>query len=1132
MKFGESLQLALISEFAEEYVDYQGIKQRIQFVASLPENEKEAYLQRAPDGSWPKDSPDEMLVANLEKVVNFFSTNISQLNAYINRLSNEDDPELARQSGSINELQERHEQIKDLDLRLQKLSSFAEWNKLAFEKLAARMDKHLGTDRQTTFYERKVSKLDFANSAKIYETLLSLKKLDSSQKRIDTLKKLEHISSKHPIKKDLLTYIQQDDVKEVAETCINAPETVLIDILAATIVAAAKACMREVVGRMGLRSECLASALRRAINNLEGPDHGVHCFLEVVKDICCVVYLEKDHLNSLLTRILAVERNSRGQTVMHSAAQSGYHMLCYEFCKIISSIPSAEPLNWMRPYWFDVMQDTPLSLAIRGNHVKVLHALLSCQDRGTPSTKPGPIPPLVLVCLVGDNAGMIKELLDAGFNSNEHDAKGSTCLHAAVRNHRSNCVETLIKHGVNQNIREAPFSWTPLMLASALGFSDIIKILVEAGSPVDAVDASGWTAMEHAVVRGNLEALDVLQTSFALSDGPVNLDSLSIKPSGAEVRSRKRAMELQPSSSIVILRLSGLTGRIRVTLEGEGTQYLSGKTSSSAVSSKSSTTDLLSTSLATNIQPSSESSNSSLLREKSASSTVVIDVPRSHFDSVGEVDFEDVVEPDETNDESIYMHYDAAQEVSLKSTVASPPYELIFITKDVDKTTVCIDALGHRSLKVIGRAYAQLSDFIPNLGKGMQSLKPLPSLTLLSNKGLKPIAKIHVDALVSTVPDEDILKLGSERVHGASSLEAVSNFDRSTLEDKDELSATSSKSPSESGKVSSVEVIGHRGLGKNQPNSLTLQLGENTVQSFIKAADLGASYVELDVQLTKDMIPVVYHDFAVNETGTDAQVHSLTLEQFLSVSHSPSDKPAEDVREYSLKRRPRAYSSSVSRSSDTQLNLLNLLNSQEDPVSAKQKVYKGNALGHSICAPFNTLRDILEKVPQSVGLNVEFKYPMLSEAEEENLLPVAYDYNAFVDTILSVIQKYGGHRRYIFSSFNPDICILLSLKCSVPVLFLTEGGTAFRTDARAASLKNAIKFAAQWNLLGIVSACEPLIQSPRLIKAVKQLKLACYTYGVLNNNTDNVRRQVRFGVDAVIVDNVLAVRKALNEGER
>jgi glycerophosphoryl diester phosphodiesterase len=34
-----------------------------------------------------------------------------------------------------------------------------------------------------------------------------------------------------------------------------------------------------------------------------------------------------------------------------------------------------------------------------------------------------------------------------------------------------------------------------------------------------------------------------------------------------------------------------------------------------------------------------------------------------------------------------------------------------------------------------------------------------------------------------------------------------------------------------------------------------------------------------DVQLTKDHVPVIYHDFLVSETGVDAPVHTLTLEQ-------------------------------------------------------------------------------------------------------------------------------------------------------------------------------------------------------------------------------------------------------------
>ncbi len=34
-----------------------------------------------------------------------------------------------------------------------------------------------------------------------------------------------------------------------------------------------------------------------------------------------------------------------------------------------------------------------------------------------------------------------------------------------------------------------------------------------------------------------------------------------------------------------------------------------------------------------------------------------------------------------------------------------------------------------------------------------------------------------------------------------------------------------------------------------------------------------------DVQLTKDDVPIIYHDFLMSETGIDAPLHSLSLEQ-------------------------------------------------------------------------------------------------------------------------------------------------------------------------------------------------------------------------------------------------------------
>ncbi|KAK5005131.1 hypothetical protein LTR28_008085, partial [Elasticomyces elasticus] len=44
---------------------------------------------------------------------------------------------------------------------------------------------------------------------------------------------------------------------------------------------------------------------------------------------------------------------------------------------------------------------------------------------------------------------------------------------------------------------------------------------------------------------------------------------------------------------------------------------------------------------------------------------------------------------------------------------------------------------------------------------------------------------------------------------------------------------------------------------------------------------------------------------------------------------------------------------------------------------------------------------------------------------------------------------------------------------------------------------------------------------------VKESGLVCVSYGTLNNDPKNVKLQVREGIDAVIVDSVLAIRKGL-----
>src|SRR5262249_10295668 len=118
----------------------------------------------------------------------------------------------------------------------------------------------------------------------------------------------------------------------------------------------------------------------------------------------------------------------------------------------------------------------------------------------------------------------------------------------------------------------------------------------------------------------------------------------------------------------------------------------------------------------------------------------------------------------------------------------------------------------------------------------------------------------------------------------------------------------------------------------------------------------------------------------------------------------------------------------------------------------------------------------------------------------------AIELNSFVDTVLQKVYDLGESRNIIFSSFNPDVCLLLSFKQpNFPILFLTDANVLAVRDIRASSLQEAIRFASRWNLLGIVSAAEPLVMCPRLVRVVKESGLVCVSYGMLNNEPKNVQ---------------------------
>ncbi len=67
----------------------------------------------------------------------------------------------------------------------------------------------------------------------------------------------------------------------------------------------------------------------------------------------------------------------------------------------------------------------------------------------------------------------------------------------------------------------------------------------------------------------------------------------------------------------------------------------------------------------------------------------------------------------------------------------------------------------------------------------------------------------------------------------------------------------------------SPELIGHRGAPRERP--------ENTLASFLRALDLGADAVELDVHATRDGVVVVHHDFVPHAAASVATLQGRPI---------------------------------------------------------------------------------------------------------------------------------------------------------------------------------------------------------------------------------------------------------------
>lgn len=182
--------------------------------------------------------------------------------------------------------------------------------------------------------------------------------------------------------------------------------------------------------------------------------------------------------------------------------------------------------------------------------------------------------------------------------------------------------------------------------------------------------------------------------------------------------------------------------------------------------------------------------------------------------------------------------------------------------------------------------------------------------------------------------------------------------------------------------------VGHRGSGTSFKANDGNVIRENTIASIKKAIAHGADMVEFDVQLSKDLVPVIYHDFYVY----------VSLKKKTDGNHDMLELPMKDL-------------------TLSQLKELKVFHTAEGK-KKEQKFFDEHMEEHQ---PFPELSEALVIIDENVGFNIEIKWGQEMEDGTYEAFETTIDRNLYIDCILDVVLAKGGKRRIVFSCFDADM---------------------------------------------------------------------------------------------------------------
>ncbi|XP_059152667.1 ankyrin repeat domain-containing protein 36C-like isoform X2 [Physella acuta] len=193
--------------------------------------------------------------------------------------------------------------------------------------------------------------------------------------------------------------------------------------------------------------------------------------------------------------------------------RSPLHLACIQgYDQIVQEL-----LEWKaKPNIGDSQSKTPLMRAVEFQREGCVDLLL---DEGVDvdTTDFQGYSPLHLAVETG-NLNIIKKLLSAGVSLNTLTKEGFAPLHLAVKNRQLEICTLLLNSRADVNIKDAN-SRTPLMIACQDGSIPLVRLLLECKADVLHKDSKGWSADDHAGIKGHHACSQLISDHLRLSYG-------------------------------------------------------------------------------------------------------------------------------------------------------------------------------------------------------------------------------------------------------------------------------------------------------------------------------------------------------------------------------------------------------------------------------------------------------------------------------------------------------------------------------------------------------------------------------------------------------------------------------------